>query len=217
MLVGDISSPNKWIVLPDLRPISPISGLVWVSLLRELPRETLVFQSLKYVFGCIMRCKPDYTMWLLVGDRLARKDTRVTRYLQFWGSLRMNKVLLPQGPYIEDSAIKSEDGLRFFSAVNFEIDELHLVCNLKRHTDDTIVCVPRNGGEATIRELVKSGWGFGTHSYKAHPEVVKEILSSGGLVVSDYGMCNDPDSTIVVFGASDQLELIRGTAREDGL
>ncbi len=153
----------------------------------------------------VLSTLPDHSLWLLAGHTSWQPDSRMTRYRKLWSSLRMRGLEMPQVMDARESLIEAEEGVRFFGAVQVEVDSLKWVLPILEAEPVSHLVVLGPEPMEVIDGLLRSGWD--RPAFGPSEKILKAVCSSKGGVFWLVGAFDDPESGAVVLALP---EIIKG-------
>ncbi|HOE31211.1 MAG TPA: hypothetical protein PKX48_14810 [Planctomycetota bacterium] len=196
----DVFLPNDVICLKPRRRASrtQIAAAVWV-LAGERP-VVAHLHAFRAATSTIVQRLPGYSFWLLAAHTAWQPDSRVYRYRNrtIWGSLKASGLAIPPGRVIEEGLVEGENGLRFFGALQFEIDYIESVAAiLEAESASQLVALQQTNMEA-IAALVRSGWDRAPFGPPA--VVLDTVCDADGVCLYQVGEFDDYEAGCAAFG-----------------
>lgn len=150
---------------------------------------------------------PERAFWLLACHDCRQHDNRISRYYRLWKLWEKAGRALPAGDYEDEILQEYHDGIRYFSAVRFPLEEIDKVIDLVRdHRQSFIVSLDPGQGEA-VRRVLDAGW---TKACGPAENALEEITAAGGIVLNVYGEFDDPEVAVAAIGNPADLGRLRG-------
>lgn len=146
----------------------------------------------------------NYQPWLLVGHSAWQPKTRVVHYKKIWAYLRDAGLDLPAGKALEEVAIESDKGVKYFSAIqcsNYEPESLLKV--LRRELACSLLFVDSSNAENLMQQVINKGWEK-QGSYPASA-LVETACKSSLLIGFHIGEFDDAEAGFAVIGRSELM------------
>ena len=105
--VPDVSAKNETLSLA-ISPTLKLAAGVWTKEV-EGSLATARLDCLHYSLGRLKANWPDWEFCLLAGHKTIQPDNRITRHRGLWKSLVAAGANLPQGEFIQESVVVSDD------------------------------------------------------------------------------------------------------------
>jgi hypothetical protein len=107
-------------------------------------------------------------------------------------------VNLPRGAYLEEVLQESDNGLRFFGAVRFELSELPRVYEVLTAERSACIAAMNQTAVPILSEVLHAGWAL--RNSTPPEEILSAICSRLGVVIGIYGEFDDPDVSVAAIG-----------------
>lgn len=194
--IPNVACSNRVLTL-GISPTLKVAAAVWIAEQTGAMAKTRL-NCLQQAIGNLVGCRPTWGLWLVVGNRTAQPDNKITRYLGLWKSLQKRGGVLPVGNFLPESLVASEHGIRFFGAVGFKLEQIERVSDLMVSESALVVAAEEPSGQKLAQELALKGWSV---PHAMPPEEVLELVCArNGVAVSVYGEFDDREVVAAIFG-----------------
>ncbi len=199
----DLFAENEVFLLGRLRSrgAHAVGGVAW---LYGLAPRLAHARALGDAMARLASVMPGYRRVLLLGDASPRRDDRIVRHQRLWKGLECVGPRIPRGQRSEEHCVSTDDGVRWFGAVQFELAEVDVVADwLELGIEALVVCLP----EAALRSLeplLARGWSGGrTEPPQA---VLDALVAQEGLLFWPVGAFDDRESGGVLLGSPELVD-----------
>ena len=178
-----------------------LAGASWSTLvISSSPYEALL-SVFRFVYSLIEKKLPDYEIWLLIGDSLWQRDTRIVRYYKLWGGLKARGIEILHASHAQVVMLEAEGKLKFFGATQLsELSAGSAVKVLLEEHCTYLVALPRH---LEPQDILGIGW---SGRFAEDSSVIAYISKSGGLLLKRIGEFDDEDIGLAAIG---QPELVK--------
>lgn len=200
--IDDVSRRNNVLVLAVVKAL-PLSAGVWTKAVADSISRAQ-FECLNCAVRNLVANRPNWEFWLIVGHKTFQPNNRITRHNGLWKSLKNLGLVVPQGQFIAESALESEDGLRVFGAVRFDASQIQAVHAVMRETQAAVAFIPGEQSDSMVTSIVRHGWLM--KNTKPPEEILENVcVHLSGLVLDVYGDFDDPEASVAVIGKKDVI------------
>src|SRR5262249_44271743 len=136
-----------------------------------------------------------------------RPDNRIERYYGLWKRSRLYAKFLPENEYMKEFVSESENGLRYFGAVNFSPDQLEKVHTYMKGRDAFIV-VLAPFERSYLENLLEKGWQEGEPL--PPPAILKTLQEHKCVLIHIAGEFDDYDVIVSALGSKEIVFSLMG-------
>lgn len=194
--IPDVTAKNEVLSLA-ISPTLKLAASVWTEKVQD-SLITARLACLQHAVEELRDHRPDWVLWFLATQRTVQPDNRITRLRGLWKSLIAAGIDLPQGEFLNESIVATQDGMRTFGALRFELNQLQAVHSTMLVTQAAIAFTPESEGRAKVQLLTEQGWAM--RNTKPPEEIVELICDDSGIVIDVYGEFDDCDASVAAFG-----------------
>lgn len=203
-LVNDLSLANDTLYVDYDDEV--IGAIVWLSMARESVYEAKC-RCLEAALSCLREYTYDMDTWLLSAHSAVQADNRITRYRGFWNSIPKMNPKISDIFKSKENIVSQDGGIRAFGAILLEnIHNIDIICNIYNLSQTCIISVDREISEYVTDNLLENGWNYPNSN--PPNEIIRNIISKNGLIVSAYGEFDDIDVAVAIIGKPDMLKKI---------
>jgi hypothetical protein len=161
---------------------------------------------LRNALTALRRVLPSYQCWMIVTNRAVQPDTRISRYNGLWRSLANLGV---QGTFREampETVQELDSGLRFFSALRVEEEDISLVRSIQSNAQTILVSYPSLIAPKLVQRMTHVGWT----ALERWPALgfIDMIVNTGGLLIEPFGEFDDDEAAIAVIARRDVIDYL---------
>ena len=204
--IVDISTKNELLTLNICSSLN-LSAYICLADVRCSILSSRI-NCLKHVLNELVVSYPDWKFCLLAGHNTFQPSNRITRHNRLWKSLLARGIEIPDGEFICESVNDTQDGLRAFGAVAFQLDQLEVVHSVMLETQAVISYTCPSETFDNIALLVTNGWD--SLNSKPPREIVEGICGKSGFVIDVHGEFDDRDVAVAVIGPKRQISALAG-------
>ncbi len=143
-------------------------------------------------------------LWLLAGNSAWQDDNRVRRWYKFWKSLRRNGILPPPGKQTNEHLIVSLDGIKWFSAVQFDTPGYPQAMQVVYYEIVSVIAAFPKNSEALVDSIVHKGWERSPHGPPL--DILPSIIDGHGLLLWPIGAFDDREAGVAVLGKPEDMD-----------
>ena len=150
----------------------------------------------------------DHRLWLLACHRAAQSDSAVVHRRKLWASLRAAGLVVPHGRRTDEMLVTSQDGVRYFGALQLGLGGLDSVVALLEAESACHVVALRSSNEQVVLDLVRRGWTV--PDFGPSLDVLFSVCAVDGILFWPLGAFDDAEAGFVALAPSALVhELVR--------
>ena len=199
--IEDITKPND-IIQFNIKPTSLVSAEIWTCSSRGNVSEAR-FELLKQCASRLLMQNPGWGFWLLAAHKTLQPDNRIVRHHRLWQSLQKRGTVLPAGKILDQGMRAQDNGVRFFGAIEFKLEQLEAVSAVLKTESAVVVAGDPSQIALVIGQLSTNGWKIAPDSVSV--DVINALCPSGGLVLAAFGEFDDNDVALAIMGRHELL------------
>lgn len=201
----DLFAENEVFLLGRLRSrgAHAVGGVAWLYTLAPALAHT---RALSDALSRLANVMPGYRRVLLLGDAAPRRDDRIVRHQRLWKGLERVGPRIPQGQRSEEHCVSTDEGVRWFGAVQFEPSEVDVVAGwLERGNEALVVGLPEPALRS-LEPLLARGW---SSDRSAPPQAVLDaLLPLDGVLFWPAGAFDDRECGGILIGSPELVDLL---------
>ena len=142
----------------------------------------------------------NWQIWLLGCHGTWQPDSRIVSYRKLWKSLETRGLKLPKGNRLEELEQKTDEGQRWFSGIEIDINEISLIGPILNDEPYSIITIFPNGVVPDLKTIMDNGWvSVRDSGLNGWASIATEICRSGGVLLRPFGEFDDVEVGIDIF------------------
>ncbi len=158
---------------------------------------------LGFVLQAYEKVVPDRTPWLFIAAKVPQEDTRINRYLKYWGLLARRGINLPSDVTKHDSVNFENRKIKFKSAIRIDSNNIDQISALQMSEDSIIILSTSLNDRHISRELEEM---YCPENGCPNASFVDQMVKANSFIVSISGEFDDPEIIVWLVGKEKEVE-----------
>lgn len=209
---ADLFSDNEVYTLAWRRDVPdsmlPLAGASWILAHPSPPVAHLI--ALQTATARVLSRLDGSALFLLVGTKVDRPDSAVTRYrnLRLWGVLKSGGKPLPDGDELGEYPVTIKGEPHYFGALQLKSGPLEAALRIVERNSLAVLVALHPQHSAVINDLIQSGWQLPRDGHCPSWAVLKAVCGADGVVFWTVGAFDDTESGVLAFAKPAVIEHI---------